>query len=199
MKAVIPEVLPDVLAWRKRIGMDRWDEMWEGVLHMPPAPNREHQDLQLELAVWLRTHWARAGGNRIHCGVNLALPGGWPHDYRIPDLVLLTPQRFGIDRNDYLEGAPEVVVEIRSPGDESIEKLAFFAKLGVPEVWLLDRDTKTPEIYALRDGDYHKQPPSDDGWIRSAATGIQLRAEPGRKLSLQVVGNEDTRRRLPED
>ena len=46
MRAVMPEVPPDILAWRKRTGADMWDEMWEGVLHMAPMPNREHQDLE---------------------------------------------------------------------------------------------------------------------------------------------------------
>jgi hypothetical protein len=36
----------DLLAWRKTTGADRFDEMWEGVLHMVAAPNREHQDLE---------------------------------------------------------------------------------------------------------------------------------------------------------
>ena len=40
MKAVIPEV-PEYMLWeRRRTGADRWDEMWEGVLHMAPAPNK---------------------------------------------------------------------------------------------------------------------------------------------------------------
>jgi hypothetical protein len=57
--------------------------------------------------------------------INLALLESWPHNYRIPDLVLLTPDRFHIDRDEYFEGAPTAVIEIRSPGDESIEKLPF--------------------------------------------------------------------------
>jgi Uma2 family endonuclease len=60
----------------------------------------------------------------------VAPPGGWPDNHRIPDLVLLTPARFAIDRNEYFEGAPDVVVEIRSPGDESYEKRDFYAALG---------------------------------------------------------------------
>ena len=40
MKAVMSSLLPDIQAMRKRTGADRWDEMWEGVLHMPPMPNR---------------------------------------------------------------------------------------------------------------------------------------------------------------
>ncbi|MBK9385290.1 MAG: hypothetical protein IPN34_10795 [Planctomycetes bacterium] len=38
VKAFVP---PEVLAWRKRIGADRRDEMWDGVLHMAPAPQAE--------------------------------------------------------------------------------------------------------------------------------------------------------------
>jgi len=37
MKAVIAEVPEDILQQRKRTGADRWDEVWEGVLHMAPC------------------------------------------------------------------------------------------------------------------------------------------------------------------
>jgi Uma2 family endonuclease len=199
MKAVMPEISPDILEWRRRIGIDIWDEMWEGVLHMPPAPNRTHQDLQATIEMWLRVHWARPRGNKVYHEINLASPGGWPNDYRIPDLLLLTPDRFGIDCNEYFEGPPLVVVEIRSPGDETAEKMPFYAKLGVPEVWVVDRDTKAPELYVLEGSDYKSQPPDDDGWIHSAATGIQLRSEAGQKLALQIAGQQDTQQLLPED
>jgi Uma2 family endonuclease len=199
MKACLCEVPPHLTEWRKRTGADMWDEMWEGVLHMPPVPNREHQDFQWALETWLRTFWARPGGNRVHHEINLASVGGWPNNYRIPDLLLLTPDRFAIDKNEYFEGPPAVVVEIRSPDDESYEKLSFYAKLGVPEAWIIDRDTRAPEIYVLVAGDYQKQSPGADGWIRSAATAIQLRGESGRKLAIQLAGNQTTRRLLPED
>jgi Uma2 family endonuclease len=198
MKAVMSEVPQNILAARARTGADRWDEMWEGVLHMPPVPNREHQDLLLELGSWLRMHWATALGNRVHGPINLASPGGWPNDYRIPDLVLLTPDRFGIDHNEYFEGAPTVVIEIRSPGDETVEKMPFYAKLGTPELWIIDRDTKAPELYVLHEGQYQQQPPGTDGWLESAATGIRLRAEPGDKLAAQIADDQRTRQVLPE-
>lgn len=57
MRAVMPEVSPAILAWRKRTGADRWDEMWEGVLHMAPLPNREHQDLEGAMETYLRLHY----------------------------------------------------------------------------------------------------------------------------------------------
>ncbi len=78
MRAVMPAVPPDILAWRKRTGADRWDEMWEGVLHMPPAPNREHQEFEWSLETYLRLHWARPSGAKVYHQINVAAPGGWP-------------------------------------------------------------------------------------------------------------------------
>lgn len=200
MRAVMPEVHPHILQWRRETGADRWDEMWEGVLHMAPEPNRMHQDFELQLAVWLRIHWARPRGNKVYPRINVAPQGGWPDkDYRIPDIVLLTPDRFHIDRNEYFEGGPTVVVEIRSPSDETYEKLPFYASLNVLEVWVIDRDTKVPELHVLQGGDYHLKPPDDAGWLQSAATGIQLRSGRGQKLLIQIVGDESTREVLPED
>ena len=165
---------------------------------MPPMPNRDHQDLGLELATWLRTFWAKPRGNRVHQQINVASVGGWPNDYRIPDIVLLTPDRFHIDRNEYFEGAPTVVLEIRSPGDETIEKMPFYATLGVPEVWVVERDTKEPGLWVLKKGAYARQLPDEGGWLRSASTGILLRPEPPGRIALQIAGDPGTRRVLPE-
>jgi Uma2 family endonuclease len=200
MKAVIAQVPEHVLEERRRTGADRWDEMWEGVLHMPPMPSREHQNFEWALETWLRNHWATAQGGKVYHQINLASIGGWPdRDYRIPDLVLLTSDRFHIDHDEYFEGAPTVVVEIHSPGDESYEKLPFYADLGVPEVWIIDRDTKEPEVHVLGQGGYAKQQPGDDGWIPSDATGIALRAAASGKLGLRIAADKSTERELPDD
>jgi len=199
MKAVMPEVPPDILQWRKRTGIDRWDEMWEGVLHMPPMPNRYHQDLEWAMETWLRTFWARPRGNRVYHQINLASVGGWPNNYRIPDLVLLTPDRFEIDLNEYFEGPPTAVVEIHSPGDEAYEKFDFYAALGVPEVWVIQRDTRAPEVYTLAGGEYEQRPADPAGWLHGAATAIQLRGDPAGKLAMQIAGEPDTLRLVPED
>jgi Uma2 family endonuclease len=193
--ATIP---PEILGWRKRTGADRWDEMWEGVLHMPPAPNREHQDFEWNLEFYLRLHWARPRRARVYHQINVAAPGGWPTNYRSPDLVLLTPERFGIDRNEYFEGAPDVVVEIHSPGDEAYDKLPFYAELGVPEVWIVDRDSKVPHLYRLQGRGYARQVAAENGWVLSAVTGLELRAGQAGKLAIRLAGDETTQAELPE-
>ena len=199
MKAVMPEVPQFILDWRTQTGADAFDEMWEGVLHMMPAPSVGHQDFEGELETWLRLHWARPRGGKVYHDVNVASVGGWPTNYRIPDLVLLTPRSFHIDRSEYLEGPPDVVVEIHSPGDETINKMPFYAELGVPEVWIVDGDTKVPELHALREGGYERQSPGKDGWLRSQVTGVRFRSEAAQKLAIEIAGDPSTQRVLPED
>jgi Uma2 family endonuclease len=190
-------VPPDILALRKRTGADQWDEMWEGVLHMTPAPNFDHQQFQCALTTWLETHWAQPNGHLVCPQVNVAAVGGWPDDYRIPDVVLLGKDRFHINHNEYLEGPPTAVVEIHSPGDEAYEKLDFYADLGVPEVWIIDRDAKTPAVYLLRAGRYDELSPDDDGWLHSPATGARMRVEAGPRLGIQMGDDASTHRLLP--
>ena len=49
----VPESLLDE---RRRLGLDVFDEVWEGVLHMVPPPSEEHQRLGSELiAVFVGT------------------------------------------------------------------------------------------------------------------------------------------------
>lgn len=197
MKALMLQVPDNLLEQRRRTGADRWDEMWNGVLHMSPAPSRMHQDFLDELRGWLMTHWALPLGNRVHREVNVAPIGGWPHDYRIPDLVLLTPEQFGIDHNEYFAGPPLVCIEIHSPGDEAYEKLDFYAELGVPEVWIIHRDTRKPQVFVLRRGSYSELAAVEEGWLCSPATSIRMKSKRVRKLAMQFGNDEQTRASLP--
>jgi Uma2 family endonuclease len=190
------KVPPDILAWRKHTGADRWDEMWDGVLHMVPCPNRDHQDLEGALETWLRTHWAPRTGGKVYHQINVARPGtgeDWRRDYRVPDLVLLTPARFSIDRNEYFAGGPDAVVEIRSPDDETDEKLRFYGEIGVCEVWVVDRDSKACELHVLGDGSHSVRRAAPGEWLASAL-GIELRSELGTepecRLALRLAGDD---------
>ena len=197
MRAVMSNVPEHVLEWRRRTGADQWDEMWEGVLHMAPSPNRDHQDFEFDLEAWLRRYWAEPKGCRVYHQINIAEPGTWPNNYRVPDLVLLTPDRFHIDCNEYFDGGPDAVVEIHSPSDETYEKLDFYAKVGVREVWIIDRDSKKPEVFELVGDAYQTRPAGAEGWVRSDVTGAELRATADGKLEIRLVGRNETLDRLP--
>ena len=78
MKAVMPDVPPEILAWRKRSGAHRWDEMWNGVLHMPPMPNRQHQELESGMERFLYFNWARPNKAKVYHQINTDLMGSSP-------------------------------------------------------------------------------------------------------------------------
>lgn len=197
MRAFFAEIPEYLLDERRTAGADRWDEMWDGVLHMPPMPGPEHQHLASGIEGWLRQFWLPSSTARIYREVNVAPPEGWPHDYRIPDLILLDRTRFRGVKSSHFEGPPLVVVEVHSPGDETYEKLDFYARLGVPEVWIIHRDTRKPTLFLLRRKEYAEQTP-EDGWLVSPGTGIAMKARRPRKLCLQLGVDITTRGLLPE-
>jgi Uma2 family endonuclease len=150
------------------------------------------------LHTYLKLRWAKMRKARV-ATMNLAPPGGWPGNYRIPDLILWTADRDAGNKNTHFEGPPNVAIEIRSPGDESYEKLPFYAQLGVPEVWIIDRDSKKPEIHRLRDGRYEIVAANAEGWVYSPETGIALRVTDTSRLAIHIPGDDSSLAELPED
>lgn len=73
----------------------------------------------------------------------------------IPDLVFYTHARGAeIIANERLIAAPDIVIEILSPGRENISrdrvaKRQLYAKHGVKEYWLIDADNRSIELYRL--------------------------------------------------
>lgn len=201
MKAVVNEMPARWIVERKNSEVAQRDEMWEGVLHMPPIAHVAHQNFGGQLYAYLRYRWAKPRGWQVYPEINLAPADepDWTTNYRIPDLTLLSPDRFGIDRGTHFAGAPLVVVEIKSPGDETFEKLPFYAALGVPEVWVFDRDTKAVELRTLTAGPaYTLLDPDADGWVRSPASGVQFRPVPGNKVRVRIGEDDATGEDLPE-
>lgn len=129
-----------VIAERERLGLDRFDEVHEGEYHMVPAPSTEHQRIALRMAVAL-VSVVDALGFEILVENGLfdpEIPGQF--SYRMPDLTVYRPDLVGTERG--VDGAASLVVEVRSPRDESFKKLSFYERMGVGEVLIIDRDTK---------------------------------------------------------
>lgn len=175
---------------------DRWDEMWNGVVHVAPSPNAIHQKLVIKLGTYLEVNWAVPNSAEIFVQLNVASHGGWPNDYRIPDLVLLHPDRASANKGECIEGPPNVVVDIVSPRDESFQKLSFYQDLEVPETWIIDRDTRSNELFAFDGDQYIARQPNAEGWIISHEIGVEMKAH-GDMLCIRVVGKPDSTSMLP--
>jgi Uma2 family endonuclease len=192
VKALILDVSPDELARRKRTGEDRWDEMWEGVLHISPAPAYEHQRILAELLVYLSPLLKKAARGILVPGINVFRE---TTDYRIPDLTFVAAGREALLAEDGARGGPDVAIEIRSPGDESCEKLPFYAVLGVREVIIVHRDTKKAEIYRLAGPQYVAVSADARGFLRSEALAVRFGNEPGSPPRLVVEDAADPENR----
>ena len=137
---------PHLLEARRRMGGDRWDEVWEGVLHMVPPPSGRHQTLVMDLADALRAAADAVGLKRfIQPGLHRAAD-----DYRVPDLAFYRPDQAS---RRGLEAAAELVVELVSPGDRSRLKLPWYAALDVREVLLVDSVSLAVELYDCASGE----------------------------------------------
>ena len=137
----------DALKERRRIsGLDRLDEVWEGVLHMVPAPSYEHARLTQQLAEILGAPAREAGLEAAMGEFNL---GDSIDDFRVPDGGLHRPGAEGV----WLHTAA-LVVEIISPGDETWQKLPFYAAHEVDEVLILDPAEHAVHWLGLSDGEY---------------------------------------------
>lgn len=145
--AVIPltDVDPELLAFREERGLDRFDEVWDGVLHMVPPPHDEHVQIGVRLIAFLFP-LTEAAGLLLGYEEGLIPPEepGW-NNYRVPDLMVFRP---AIRTHRGAEGAADLVIEIRSPGDESFEKLPFYEHLGTREALIIDRRTKAIRRWA---------------------------------------------------
>ena len=196
MKGVLSEVPQSLLDRRRQTGEDRFDEMWDGVLHMPPTPTPEHQGLALELVCWLRQHRVGGPGTRLFYELNVAAPGGWSADYRVPDLKVIRPGCGAVVRATHVAGPPAVVVEIESAGDESREKLGFYAALLVPEVWIFAAGSREPEVHRLRSDGYARVEPDGDGFVTSSQLAVELRRISDGVVELRVAGDPSTTARV---
>lgn len=196
MKAVILEISAQELERRRRMGKDVRDEMWEGVLHMAPAPTLEHQRIQDRLLLFLVPLLESRRAGVLVSGINVFSQKAGEEDYRIPDLTFVAAGRENLLAADGVRGGgPDVVLEIHSPGDETYEKLSFFSRLGVGEVVVVDRDTKKPEVFRLAGPEYLAVAPDREGWITSECLGVRMRALASQPKRLVVEDLADSGRR----
>ncbi len=138
--------LEELLERRRRSGLDRLDEVWEGVLHMVPAPNDAHADVAQQLAILLDAPARAAGLFPTMHEFNL---GDSKDDFRVPDGGLHRARRWGT-----WEHTAPLVVEIVSPDDETWQKLPFYAARAVDEVLIVDPRERVVHWLGLREGEY---------------------------------------------
>jgi Uma2 family endonuclease len=134
---------------------DKRYEILDGELYVVPAPNTRHQTVGLNLMVALHQH-VKSGalGRILNAPYDVVLSD---ENVLQPDIVFVCRERLSIIGEANIRGAPDLVVEILSPGTRQKDlaiKRKIYARFGIQEYWIVDPDAATVEVLAWKVSGY---------------------------------------------
>jgi Uma2 family endonuclease len=138
---------------------DGWKyEIINGVLYMSPPPFILHQLISVRLSSFLHKHVDQHKlGVVLTAPYGVRLPGqAVPVE---PDILFVKRERLAIVGERYVEGAPDLIVEILSPSNAAYDtetKLKLYEQAGVAEYWVVNTWEKHIIVYHLRGSAYHQ-------------------------------------------
>ena len=142
--------IADLHAVQKRDSLHRY-ELIDGELFMAPAPHGFHQETSLFIAAELLAWNRRTRLGRVFEAITVHLD---PRDEVIPDILWVSKARFARDFTPagQLDGAPELLVEILSPGGANLRrdrerKLRLYSRYDVEEYWIVTWPMRQIEVY----------------------------------------------------
>ena len=145
--------------WDDFLALDEDDlrELIDGELVEVEVPTARHEDIVMVLGQRL-ANWADAGhgGRARGSGYKLRIS---ERRGLMPDVQFYRRGNDAVRDQDagLVRGRPDLVVEVVSPSSrrhDRVTKLHSYARLGVPECWLVDAEARTLERLVLRDGAY---------------------------------------------
>ena len=131
-------------------------EIITGVLYVSPPPSIRHQRISIALVGHLLDFLKlQPLGEVLTAPVGVRLPHQ-PVPLQ-PDIVFVRTERLGIVGEAYVEGTPDLLVEILSPSNwlyDRREKMQAYQEAGVTEYWIVDPRALTIDVYVLEQGAY---------------------------------------------
>jgi Uma2 family endonuclease len=154
-------------------------QLVEGEPVVTPSPDSWHQEIAGEIYFRLRLHVDEGNSGEV-----FVAPLDVVLDERTalqPDVLYVSDARRGIlERGRVVIGAPDLVVEVLSPGTlrlDRVRKLELYARFGVPYCWTVDPEARRIEEYASA-GDVYRVlgvTAFEDAFRPAALPGFTLR------------------------
>lgn len=162
--------LPKVLTYEEWLRMppveDGRDEVVNGELRSMPPTRFPHAAI---IEAFIAALLPQTDRKKIQIlGSNFGLMiNVEPLTCRSPDLAVYWREKIVIQDGLYYS-PPDLVIEVLSPSEtrrRKNEKLTDYAKIGVPEVWVLSPEAQTIEILVLHNGGFERKGIFVDGMI----------------------------------
>jgi Uma2 family endonuclease len=163
-------------------------ELIDGEHYVTPSPNTKHQRVLGNLYWLIRQHLeAHPIGEAFMAPFDVVLSR---FDIVEPDLLYISRERAAqVLTSTNAQGAPELVIEIASPGtrkrDETIKR-RLYERMAVAEYWVVDPDLDAVRVYRL-DGTRYARPIE---LSREAGDTLTTSLMPGLALSLGDIFKE---------
>jgi Uma2 family endonuclease len=132
-------------------------EIIEGRLLVSPAPAMPHFRALTYLHRLLNSQAPREYAVGQNAGV---LKHAIKQTYLIPDLVVIRDEALQRVGKNLLPAEILVAVEALSPSSTSVDsvlKLLHYARMGIPQYWIIDPETTTLTVLRVPNGDAYKE------------------------------------------
>jgi len=134
---------------------DKRYEILDGELFVVPAPNTRHQRISKRLEIALIRQVEENGlGEVLDAPYDVLLS---EENVVQPDIMFVRKERYAIIGELNIHGAPDLVIEILSPGTRTKDleiKRKTYAGRGVQEYWIVDPEDATIEVLAWSESGY---------------------------------------------
>ncbi|ATA73745.1 restriction endonuclease [Capnocytophaga sp. H4358] len=160
----------DYLLWK----FEERVELLKGkIFRMSPAPSVKHQKISMNLSISLGTIFKGKKCQLFSAPFDVRLPkknekGDQIHTVVQPDLCVICDEN-KLDERGCI-GAPDLIIEILSPGNSKKEmknKFELYQESGVEEYWIVNPTDENILVNVLENGKYRILKPVVDEYITS--------------------------------
>ena len=169
-------------------------ELFDGVLYLMSTPTKDHQFLMRRIGIHFEAFLDDfdVPPYEVHHDITTILSEELQRAVE-PDLVVILAGRDDIGGARWVEGVPDIVVEILSSdrNHDLVFKRRIYSEAGVREYWIFDPQNDTVLPLELQNGEYIERP------ALTAADTLTTPLLPG--LSIPLADIFQHRRRPPRD
>ncbi len=155
MQIVAPQPPKTILEVYRMLPEGTRAELINGRLYMSPAPTLSHQDSTLDLASKILFSVKKNNIGRVFISpIDVFLDS---KNAVQPDIFFVSNERKSILKDDGIYGAPNLVIEVLSPGTKKFDldkKKRIYEKHGVKEYWVVDPISKESLGYQVKNSKF---------------------------------------------